>query len=80
MIPFGLMLMQELNKMSKSLNSSHSEIKIHYNEGEYVIIIPSVSDEIIIPEVKIYDIDGTYWYREIGFNQTITTDNRKCHS
>ena len=80
MILFGLMLMQELNKMSKSHSYSPYKIKCYYNEEDHIAIIPLVDNETIIPKIKIHDIDGTYWYREIGFNRRINQDDRKCHS
>ena len=67
--------------MSKFHNFLIPKIKCYYNEENYIAIIPSVSNEIITPKIKIYDPnDGTYWYREIGFNRRINMDDRKCHS
>jgi hypothetical protein len=42
------------------------------------MIVPEVDtpNDNIVPRVRIYDAanDGTYWFRAIGFNRTITDD------
>ena len=49
-----------------------------WNEKEPYAIVPSVSGEEIIPKIRIYDFndDETYWYRKIGFNRTIISEER----
>jgi hypothetical protein len=44
-------------------------------EKEY-INIPSVDNEEIIPRIKIYDYDGGYYFRRIGFNRKINDEGR----
>lgn len=34
--------------------------------------ILEVDDSEIIPKIKIYEPDGSYWFRKIGFNRKIT--------
>lgn len=38
--------------------------------------MPLVDDDQIIPRVRIYDgaNDGTYWFRRVGFNRSITDE------
>jgi len=56
---------------SKIRNSEDSNIQ----RVEY----PTVDNESIIPEVRIYDPanDGSFWYRSIGFGRSIIDENKK---
>ena len=50
-----------------------SEFESDYNE---ILIIPEVTDEEIIRKIKIYDYDGSYYFRKIGFNRKINDEGR----
>lgn len=64
------------------MKTKKKELEIFSNmiwneEGRYTII-PSTDNEEIIPKIRILDShdDGTYWYRKIGFNRTIISEER----
>lgn len=56
------------------LNRIKNKIKNNYDEDNYIINIPVVDNEEIIPKIKIYDANekDVYWFTKIGFNRRIT--------
>ena len=47
---------------------------IKEEEEQENITVPQVSDELIEPKIRIYDLDGSYWFNKIGFNRKITDE------
>lgn len=56
------------------LNQNTKLLKLKNNDDyySYEMVIPQVDDEEIIPKIRIYDPEGYYWFRKIGFNRKIT--------
>ena len=44
------------------------------NFDSLVYTIPEVDNEELIPRIKIYEPDGSYWFRKIRFNRRINEE------